>query len=74
MEEQKVKKSLKEAAKKGNRSVCTTLAKEIVRSRKATHRLHTSKAQLNSISMQLGQQLGTFMFSWVGCVQFLFTQ
>ncbi|ORZ36791.1 Snf7-domain-containing protein [Catenaria anguillulae PL171] len=40
-EEAKVKRSLKDAAKKGNRP----------------ERLHTSKAQLNSVSMQLGQQL-----------------
>lgn len=59
MEEAKVKRSLKEAAKKGDKSVCRMLAVEIVRSRKAKDRLHTSKAQLNSIIMQLQQQLGT---------------
>ena len=56
-EEQKVKKALKEAAKKGNRGVMVSLAKEILRARKAKDRIHTSKAQLNSISMQLQNQL-----------------
>ncbi|KAI9178727.1 Vacuolar protein-sorting-associated protein 24 [Blastocladiella emersonii ATCC 22665] len=56
-EEAKVKRTLKDAAKKGNRAACVSLAKELVRSRKAKERLHTSKAQLNSVSMQLGQQL-----------------
>ncbi|KAJ3130458.1 Vacuolar protein-sorting-associated protein 24 [Nowakowskiella sp. JEL0407] len=58
-EEAKVKKTLKQAAKKGDRTVCTMLAKEIVRSRKAKDRLYTSKAQLNSISMNLQQSLAT---------------
>jgi charged multivesicular body protein 3 len=55
-EELKVKRSLKEAAKKGDKTICTMLAKEIVRSRKAKDRIHTSKAQLNSVGMQLQQQ------------------
>lgn len=56
-EEIKVKKSIKEAAKRGDKTCCTMLAKQIVRSRKAKDRIHTSKAQLNSILMQLQQQL-----------------
>lgn len=35
-----------------------SLAKEIVRSRKAVNRLHENKAQLNSISMHLGEIVG----------------
>ncbi|KAJ3368132.1 Charged multivesicular body protein 3 [Allomyces arbusculus] len=59
VEETKVKRSLQLAAKKGDKTVCKTLAKEIVRTRKVIQRLHTSKAQLNSVSMQLGHQLAT---------------
>ena len=57
-EELKVKRSIKEAAKKGQKDVCKILAKEIVNSRKAKTRIHTSKAQLNSVSMQMKNQLG----------------
>ena len=57
-EEEKVKRSLKEAAKKGDREVCMILAKEIINSRKAISKIHTSKAHINSISMQLKNQLG----------------
>ena len=56
LQEQKVKQSLKEAAKKNDRVVCTMLAKEVIHARKAKERIHTSKAQLNSVSMQLQQQ------------------
>ncbi|XP_049808586.1 charged multivesicular body protein 3 [Schistocerca nitens] len=58
-EEEKVKRSLKEAAKKGDKSVCTILAKEIIRARKAVNKIHTSKAHLNSIQMQMKNQLAT---------------
>jgi charged multivesicular body protein 3 len=57
VEELKVKKSLKDAAKKGDKSVCKMLAREILHSRKAKDRIHTNKAQLNSIIMQLQLQL-----------------
>ncbi|KAI0493712.1 hypothetical protein KFK09_023836 [Dendrobium nobile] len=36
-----------------------TLAKEIVRSRRAVNRLHENKAQLNSVSMHLGEIVAT---------------
>ncbi|XP_044726802.1 charged multivesicular body protein 3 [Chrysoperla carnea] len=58
-EEDKIKRSLKEAAKKGDRDVCVMLAKEIIRSRKAINKIHTTKAHLNSISMQMKNQLAT---------------
>lgn len=57
MEELKVKRTLKEAAKKGDHKSCRMLAKEIVRARKSKDRMYTSKAQLNSVGMQLQQQL-----------------
>ncbi|XP_022080628.1 charged multivesicular body protein 3-like [Acanthaster planci] len=62
-EEMKVKRSLKDAAKKGEKDVCKILAKEIVNSRKAVKRIHTSKAQINSVSMQMKNQLALIRMS-----------
>ncbi|XP_043560080.1 charged multivesicular body protein 3 isoform X2 [Chiloscyllium plagiosum] len=56
-EEEKVKRSVKDAAKKGQRDVCTILAKEIVHSRKAVGKLYASKAQMNSVLMSMKNQL-----------------
>ncbi|XP_037091946.1 charged multivesicular body protein 3-like [Pollicipes pollicipes] len=56
-EEEKVKRSLKEAAKKGDKAVCTVLAKEVIHSRKAIGRIYTTKAQINSVQLQMKQQL-----------------
>ena len=58
-EERKVTKSLKEAAKKGDKDVCHILAKEIINSRKAVTRLYTAKANLNSVQLQMKNQLAT---------------
>lgn len=58
-EEEKVKRTMKEAAKRGDRDVCIILAKEILHSRKAVSKIHTSKAHINSISMQMKNQLAT---------------
>lgn len=58
-EEDKVKRSLKQAAAKGDRDCCTILAKEIIRARKAVNRIHTSKAHLNSVQLQMKNQLAT---------------
>lgn len=57
-EEDKIKKSLKEAAKKNDKQVCTIYAKEIVRTKKAVNRIYASKATLNSVQLQMSQQLG----------------
>ena len=56
-EEAKVKRSIKDAAKKGQMDVAKILAKEMVQSRKAVSKLYASKAHLNSVSMQMQQQL-----------------
>lgn len=56
-EEEKIKRSIKDAAKRGDTSSCKTYAREIVRSRKAVTRLHTTKAQMNSVVMQMQNQL-----------------
>lgn len=58
-EEAKVSKSIKDAAKKGQKDVCMILAKEILHSRKAVNKLYSSKAQLNSVDMQMKNQLAT---------------
>ncbi|CAO1430031.1 unnamed protein product [Diamesa serratosioi] len=62
-EEDKVKKSLKEAAKKNDKQVCTILAKEVVHSRKAINRIYASKAQLSSVQLQMQHQLATVKVS-----------
>ncbi|XP_015117149.1 charged multivesicular body protein 3 [Diachasma alloeum] len=58
-EEEKVKRSLKDAAKKGDKDVCKVLAKEIIRARKACNKIYTSKAHLNSVTLQMKNQLAT---------------
>lgn len=56
-EEAKVKRSIRDAAKKGHTDVLKILAKEIVQSRKAVSKLYASKAQMNSVVMQMQNQL-----------------
>jgi len=58
-EELKVSKSLKDAAKKGDKDVCKILAKEIINSRKSVNKLYTAKANLNSVQNQMKGQLAT---------------
>eukprot|EP00045_Choanoeca_perplexa_P001469 m.19821 g.19821 ORF g.19821 m.19821 type:complete len:210 (+) comp10963_c0_seq1:94-723(+) len=55
-EEAKIKKSIKDAAKAGQVDVAKVLAKSLVESRRAKNRIHTTKAQINSVSMQIQQQ------------------
>ena len=52
-----MRKSIKNAAKRGDTGTAKMLAKEVVRSRKAVNRLHTSKAQMNSVVMQMENML-----------------
>eukprot|EP01089_Gocevia_fonbrunei_P008748 TRINITY_DN20489_c0_g1_i1.p1 TRINITY_DN20489_c0_g1~~TRINITY_DN20489_c0_g1_i1.p1 ORF type:complete len:212 (+),score=39.51 TRINITY_DN20489_c0_g1_i1:46-681(+) len=66
-EENKVILEIKQASKKNDITNCKILAKEIVRSKKAKERIYTSKARLNSISMQLNEQLATLKVA--GCLQ-----
>ncbi|XP_038979604.1 vacuolar protein sorting-associated protein 24 homolog 1-like [Phoenix dactylifera] len=58
-EERNVQKAIKEAAKRNDMVSAKALAKEIVRSRRAVNRLYENKAQLNSISMHLGEIVAT---------------
>jgi charged multivesicular body protein 3 len=62
-EEEKITKSLKDAAKKNDKQVCSILAKEVVRSRKAVNRIYASKAQLSSVQLQMQHQLGESSFT-----------
>ncbi|KHG26620.1 Vacuolar sorting-associated protein 24 -like protein [Gossypium arboreum] len=56
-EEKSVQKAIREAAKRNDMGSAKALAKEIVISRKAVNRLYENKAQLNSISMHLGESV-----------------
>nr|CAD1818843.1 unnamed protein product [Ananas comosus var. bracteatus] len=58
-EERNVQKAIKDAAKRNDMGSAKSLAKEIVRSRRAVNRLYENKAQLNSISMHLGELVAT---------------
>lgn len=62
-QEAKVTKSIKDAAKKGDKDVCKILAKEIVQSRKAVNKIYSAKAHLNSIDMQMKNQLAVVRIS-----------
>lgn len=55
-EEEKVKRTLKQAAKKNEMDVCKILAKEIVQSRKAIGRIYSAKANISSIEMTMKNQ------------------
>jgi len=56
-EEAKVKMSVKASAKRGDMANAKLLAKELVRSKKAVNRMHASKATMNSVVMQMENQL-----------------
>ncbi|XP_071383860.1 charged multivesicular body protein 3 isoform X1 [Centroberyx affinis] len=56
-EEEKVKRSIKDAAKKGQRDVCVILAKELIQSRQAISKLYASKAHMNSVLLSMKNQL-----------------
>ncbi|KAG2723438.1 hypothetical protein I3760_02G171100 [Carya illinoinensis] len=56
-EEKNVHKAIREAAKRNDMGSAKALTKEIVMSRKTVNRLHENKAQLNSISMHLGESV-----------------
>uniref|UniRef100_A0A1A7XSE5 Charged multivesicular body protein 3 n=1 Tax=Iconisemion striatum TaxID=60296 RepID=A0A1A7XSE5_9TELE len=56
-EQEKVKRSIKDAAKKGQKDVCVILAKEMIQSKRAVTKLYASKAQMNSILLSMKNQL-----------------
>lgn len=57
-EQEKVKRSIKDAAKKGQKDVCVVLAKEVVQSKRAVSKLYASKAHMNSVILGMRNQLG----------------
>ena len=62
-EEIKATKSLKDAAKRGDKASAQVLAKEIVHARKHVTKLYTAKANLNSVQNQMKGQLATLKVS-----------
>ncbi|CAD5193679.1 unnamed protein product [Musa acuminata subsp. burmannicoides] len=58
-EEKNVQKAIKDAAKRNDMASAKSLAKEIVRSKQAVNRLYENKAQLNSVTMHLGELVAT---------------
>lgn len=58
-----MKKSIKDAAKKGQTDVAKILAKELIQSRKAVSKMYASKAQMNSVVMSMQQQLSMMRMS-----------
>ncbi|XP_063781121.1 charged multivesicular body protein 3 isoform X3 [Pseudophryne corroboree] len=62
-EQEKVKHSIKDTAKKGNREACVILAKEVVQSKRAVNKLYASKAQMNSVLMSMKNQLAVLRVS-----------
>lgn len=56
-EEAKTKMMMKQAAKQGDQVAVRMLAKEMIRTRKAVNRMYASKAQMNSVTMQLQNQV-----------------
>ncbi|XP_073418186.1 charged multivesicular body protein 3 isoform X3 [Dendrobates tinctorius] len=62
-EEEKVKRSIKDTAKKGNREACVILAKEVVQSKRAVNKLYASKAHMNSVLMSMKNQLAVLRVS-----------
>ena len=56
-EELKTKLLAKQAAKKGDIASVKLIAREMLRARQTVKRLHTTKAQLNSVAMQINMQM-----------------
>lgn len=57
-EQENVKRSIKDAAKKGQKDVCMILAKEMLQSKRAVAKMYASKAQMNSVQLGMKNQLG----------------
>ncbi|KAL3694086.1 hypothetical protein R1sor_007737 [Riccia sorocarpa] len=58
-EEKNVQKAIKEAAKRNDMTSAKSLAREVVSSRRVVSRLYENRAQLNSVSMHLGESAAT---------------
>lgn len=58
-EQKKVEKEIKQAARRNDMQSAKILAKEFVSSQKTVARLHENKAELQAVSMHLGEQVAT---------------
>jgi len=58
-EEKKIERELKKEVKNGNKKSAAILAKSIIRSRKAREQLLVTKTNINSVNLNLKQQLAT---------------
>eukprot|EP00941_MAST-03F_sp_MAST-3F-sp1_P002563 g2563.t1 len=63
--EEKLKRKIKETAKRNKPALLKPMAKELVNSRKTRMRMITSKAHLNSVSMQIKEQKAMLKMSSV---------
>lgn len=68
-EEDKVKRSIKDAAKKGQKDVCLVLAKEMIQSKRAVTKLYASKAHMNSALLSMKNQAGEFGSTATGSLE-----
>merc|ERR1711991_48460 len=66
-EQKKAEREMRQAAKNGDTTSAKILAREYVRANKAITRLHTSKAQMNSVIMSMEANLA--MAKVTGCLQ-----
>jgi len=66
-EENKIKREISNLMKRGDSQNARTLARELIRSGKAKDRMHLTKAQINSVGMQLQQNLATYKMA--GCIK-----
>merc|ERR1711916_330565 len=66
-EQKKAEHEMRQAAKNGDTTSAKILAREYVRANKAITRLHTSKAQMNSVIMSMEANLA--MARVTGCLQ-----
>lgn len=64
-EEAKMKRNLQMLAKKGERAAIAPLARALVQSKKAKERIHVSKANLNSVQLELRHQVATLRMAKV---------
>ncbi|KAG7493430.1 charged multivesicular body protein 3 isoform X2 [Solea senegalensis] len=56
-EQERVTRSIKDAAKKGQKDACVILAKGVIQSKRAIQKLHASKAHMNSVILSMKNQL-----------------
>jgi len=75
-QEDKAKKMVQQLAKKRPQDVGSLriLAKELVRARKQRSRMYQSKATLNSIQMQLQEQIGNHNLLYLSSLIFSYVQ